>query len=502
MVPVTFSRHPWVSPLLITLLGVTLGLTDRSLNRAQVDFSLIGTFPDVPLSHPAYEAIEYLVQKGVVSGYPNGTFQPEQEINRAEFTKIVVGARFLPLDVEECLSSIPSSLLYTPTLLFPDVARHQWFAKYVCQAKMGGMIGGSPDGTFRPATPVNFVEAAKILAYGFELPLGTPPAESPWYRSYIEALANRSAIPLSISSLDKRITRSEMAEMVYRLHANMTDQPSLTFSQLASPHPPTSSSPPDRVSSSASPPSSSSRQFSSFSPTSVEYSQRIVTTSGGMTHIIDVITADLDKGVRALTVAINEQNCASECPVSPLADFALRIGGVAGINGTYFCPSDQLHCAGQRNSFVSFLFNLLSDTFLNEEQRSLSTAGGLFVFRPGNITFFQNPAAFSLDHRITGAIASWPVLIVGGKVVLDPLTLDEHQRTSAGTRGALGNKGNTLYLISAQNTTISDLALILQTMELENGINIDGDESSALFYRGTYKVGPGRPIPNALILAP
>lgn len=503
MVPVMFSRHPWLSFLLIAFLGATIGLTDRSFGRAQVDFSLTGTFPDVPLSHPSYEAIEYLVQKGIAGGYPDGTFQPEQEINRAEFTKIVIGARFLPLDIEGCLSSIPQTLLYTQTLIFPDVARHQWFAKYVCHAKVAGMVGGYPDGTFRPAINVNFVEAAKILANGFSLSTSPPALNSPWFRPFVEALVERKAIPSSVRSFEQNITRSEMAEMIHRLHANIQDLPSTTYELLTVPSsPPPVSFPPPVSSLHSSPPLSPPRSSPSFSQTSVEYSQRIVTASGGMTYTIDVITADLDKGIRALTVAANDQNCTSDCPASLLADFVQRLGGVAGINGTYFCPPDQLHCAGQKNSFVSFLFNSLSGTFLNEEKRTLQAAGGLFVFRPGSITFFQNPAEFTLDKRITGAIASWPIIIAGGKNVLDPNSIDEHQRMTSGTRGALGNKGNTLYLISARNATLPDLARIMQTMELENGINIDGEGSSALYYRGAYKVGPGRPVPNALILAP
>lgn len=506
MVPVMSSRNPWVALATMVLLGSALGLADRSFRRAQVDFSLVGTFPDVPLPHPAYEAIEYLVRKGIVSGYPDGTFQPEQEINRAEFTKIVIGARFTPLDIEGCLVSIPKALLYTQTLIFPDVARHQWFAKYVCHAKVAGMVGGYPDGTFRPAINVNFVEAAKILVNGFALQTPSPSPNSPWFRPFVDALVERRAIPLSIRSFEQNISRGEMAEMIHRLHADLRDLPSLTYELLTSPGSPTaaihSSLPLISSTSSLPTPTPSPHPPSSFSQTSVEYSQRIVTASGGMTFTIDVVTADLDKGVRALTVAAKEQNCTSDCPASSLADFVRRLSGVAGINGTYFCPPDQLHCTGQRNSFVSFLFNSLSQTFLNEEKRTLQTAGGLFVFRPGSITFFQNPAEFTLDKRITGAIASWPVIIVGGKNVLDPGLIDERQRTTFGTRGALGNKGNTLYLISARNATLPDLARIMQTMELENGINIDGEGSSALYYRGVYKVGPGRPVPNALILAP
>ncbi|MBI4129066.1 S-layer homology domain-containing protein [Candidatus Peregrinibacteria bacterium] len=212
------SRHPWVFALVIALLGMIGGLADPSFGRAQADLSLIGTFPDVPLSHPAYESIEYLARKGIVGGYPDGTFRPEQTMNRAEFTKIIVGTLFPALDVEGCLPSLPSELRFTRTLVFPDVARHQWFAKYVCKAKVAGIIEGFPDGTFRPALTINFAEAAKILVSGFKLSLPASfPAADPWFRPFVEALGEHHAIPLSVHTPDQRLTRGEMAEMVYRL---------------------------------------------------------------------------------------------------------------------------------------------------------------------------------------------------------------------------------------------------------------------------------------------
>lgn len=522
MAPVMFSRHPFVATVLLALLGIPLGLADRSLSRAQVGYSLTGTFIDVPFSHPASTAIEYLAQKGIVSGYPDGTFQPDQEINRAEFTKIVMGARFLPLDIEGCLLAVPRELLFAPTLLFSDVALHQWFAKYVCRAKVAGIITGYPDGTFRPAANVNFVEAAKILANGFSLPLESSPTDDPWYHPYVEALASRSAIPFSISSFEKSMSRGEMAEMMYRLHADIRDLPSLTSELL----PPSSTTlPSENTPSPFQPPSFPSFPFDpqTFfssepppsppptvalpgipypSPTSIEYSKRIVTASGGRTYTIDLITADLDKGVRIHTVAANEHNCDSECPASPLADFVQRLSGVAGINGTYFCPPEQLYCVGQKNSFFSFLFNSLSRTFINEEKRTLPAAGSLFVFRPGSITFLQRPTDFPLDENITGALASWPTLLVNGKKALDPLSIEERQRAVSGNRGAIGNRGNMLYLISAQGITIPDLVPLVQALELDNAVNLDGEGSSALYYHGKYKVGPGRPIPNAVVVVP
>lgn len=227
---------PWIAVLLIAFLGMGF----RSADRAQAAVFLKGTFPDVPFSHPNEDAIAYLIKKGIVSGYPDGTFQPERAINRAEFTKIVIGSRFSLLAIDGCLPSIPPALLFSRSLVFSDVARHQWFAKYACKAKVSGIVGGYPDGTFRPAVDINFAEAAKILAHSFYPSVIAPADTSPsvWFEPFVRVLEYGRAIPPSIKSFDQILTRGEMAEMAYRLHADIRHLPSPAYDELASPSPP------------------------------------------------------------------------------------------------------------------------------------------------------------------------------------------------------------------------------------------------------------------------
>jgi len=54
------------------------------------------TFRDVPPGHWAASAIRTAVEKGYVSGYPDGTFRPSQPVTRAEFMRMLVDALQLP----------------------------------------------------------------------------------------------------------------------------------------------------------------------------------------------------------------------------------------------------------------------------------------------------------------------------------------------------------------------------------------------------------------------
>jgi|GEM_PF-1520787 len=172
-------------------------------------------FSDVSDMDVNAEAITYVQSQGIVNGYPDGTFKADRNINRAEFTKIVIEATNNNITGSNC---------------FPDVTE-QWFAKYICTAKTLGAIGGYPDGTFRPEQEVSFVEAAKIIAAAFDTELNID--TDVWYEGYVRSLDSLNAIPTSIHSFGTQITRGEMAEMIFRLHAKQNTKASMTYEGLA-----------------------------------------------------------------------------------------------------------------------------------------------------------------------------------------------------------------------------------------------------------------------------
>ena len=76
------------------------------------------TFADVDKSHWAFKYISEMVERGVLSGYPNGYFYPDNTITRAEFAKVM------------CLAA---SIKVSPVLStsYVDVSANEWFAPYV-----------------------------------------------------------------------------------------------------------------------------------------------------------------------------------------------------------------------------------------------------------------------------------------------------------------------------------------------------------------------------------
>lgn len=82
----------------------------------------VSSFPDVPQTHWAYEAITAMANKGAVSGYPNGKFGPNDAVTREQFAKMMV----IALDLPE---------VSLETSSFKDVPTDIWSFKYIESAQ-------------------------------------------------------------------------------------------------------------------------------------------------------------------------------------------------------------------------------------------------------------------------------------------------------------------------------------------------------------------------------
>jgi len=169
-------------------------------------------FNDVQTTHKNKQAIEYLKQNDVIGGYSDGTFKPNNKINRAELLKILVGGRGVTPSVDDYNNC------------FPDV-KTEWFAPYVCYAKAQEWVNGYPDGTFQPAKTVLKVEALKMTlnAYGIQTVATTEkPFEDieagAWYVPFVAIAKEKGLLEeTGVSFMPSgEITRGSASENIFR----------------------------------------------------------------------------------------------------------------------------------------------------------------------------------------------------------------------------------------------------------------------------------------------
>ena len=86
-----------------------------------------------------------------------------------------------------------------------------------------------------------------------------------------------------------------------------------------------------------------------------------------------------------------------------------------------------------------------------------------------------------------------------GKNQLIDWNLDEGQLRRKAVRTALGYKNGHIHLLVVKNATVPQLADVAVSMGMEYALNLDGGNSTSLFYNDEYMYGPGREVPNAII---
>ncbi|MBI2463738.1 S-layer homology domain-containing protein [Candidatus Peregrinibacteria bacterium] len=134
---------------------------DQPITRAEFTKVILETL-DIPLNGVKFEQRFTDVRKtdwfskyvlkaeslGIIQGYDNQTFRPNEPVTRAEALAIIFRA-----------FEIPSQ---SSKKVFPDVAMGQWFTSYVSSAYESGLIKGYTDGSFRPHGLITRGEASKI----------------------------------------------------------------------------------------------------------------------------------------------------------------------------------------------------------------------------------------------------------------------------------------------------------------------------------------------------
>ncbi|MFU1797902.1 Ig-like domain-containing protein [Paenibacillus azoreducens] len=114
-------------------------------------------FTDIA-GHWAESNIKRAAAKGIVSGYPDGTFKPNHPVTRVEFTVMLFGA----LQLEEDGA----------TLTFTDQDQiGTWAKQTVAKAVKAGIVSGYGDGSFRPNAQITRAEMAVMIARALKLPL-------------------------------------------------------------------------------------------------------------------------------------------------------------------------------------------------------------------------------------------------------------------------------------------------------------------------------------------
>lgn len=160
----------------------------------------------------AEEYIRHLHSAGVIKGRPDGSFQPDSSITRAEFVTIIVRALGLTDESEGQTA-------------FADTGSH-WAKKEIAIAAKYGFVSGFPDKTFKPDNPVTVGQVSKVISKAFTFKtykngIYDKLKKGAWYSEYVKYMFDTGILKTTDSiyqrfNEDSSISRANTAIMISR----------------------------------------------------------------------------------------------------------------------------------------------------------------------------------------------------------------------------------------------------------------------------------------------
>ena len=201
---------------------------DESKIQGQVEFVAANVNPlpggatafiDVAPNYWAKSYIEALASKGVIAGFPDGSFKPNEPVTRAQFAAIVTKA-FAPQAQQQATN-------------FRDVSRNFWAYDAIQTATRSPFLAGYPNNTFRPQLEIPRVQVLVALANGLGLTANNPNVISVYAdANQIPGWAQPSVAAATATQLvvnyptatqlnpTREATRAEVAAFVYQALVN------------------------------------------------------------------------------------------------------------------------------------------------------------------------------------------------------------------------------------------------------------------------------------------
>ena len=176
--------------------------------------SVNASFPDLN-GHWAASFIEAIYEKGLISGFPDGTFAPEAPITRAQYAAVVAKTFKLPVN--------------NRIRKFIDIKDNFWATSAIYRGAGMGFISGFPDGSFRPGQNLTKAQAIVSIVNGLKLRGGNPEilmmygdrAQIPSYATNAMAIATQKLLVVNYPQTEllkplRDISRAEVVALIYQ----------------------------------------------------------------------------------------------------------------------------------------------------------------------------------------------------------------------------------------------------------------------------------------------
>jgi S-layer homology domain len=190
------------------------------------------TFTDVTSNYWASDFIQALSNRGVIKGFKDGSFRPNELVTRAQFASMV--SSFETASVRNAVA-------------FPDVPTSFWANTAIRDAYQKGFMSGYPDTTFKPNQPIPRAQALVSLANGLgytasgnvdsTLNFYSDASDIPNYARTSIAAATGKAMVVNYPTVtqlnpNRSMTRAEAAAFIYQALNSAGKAPAIASSYI------------------------------------------------------------------------------------------------------------------------------------------------------------------------------------------------------------------------------------------------------------------------------
>ncbi len=172
--------------------------------------------------HWAEDVIEKAASEGIVNGYEDNSFRPNNSITRAEFVAMLYNSGLASTEYPEMLRE------------FADVDYSEWYAKYLMWAVGNGIINGYDDNTFRGNNVITRQEMAvvvsKFIAFAdkdlesyADITFTDEANIAEWAKPYVDDISKKAVVKgdnYGNFNPSKDLTRAETAVIITNIKDN------------------------------------------------------------------------------------------------------------------------------------------------------------------------------------------------------------------------------------------------------------------------------------------
>lgn len=144
------------------------------------------SFKDLKSTSDHYQTVLDLAAKGIIQGYADGTFKPDNTVTRGQAAKIIA----LAIGLETKDVKNPG---------FKDIKTDNQYYGPIAALVQAGIITGFEDNTYRPGDTLTRGQMAKIIALAFDLPEEQTISnsfkdvkETHWFKGYVQTLVTHN----------------------------------------------------------------------------------------------------------------------------------------------------------------------------------------------------------------------------------------------------------------------------------------------------------------------